>query len=195
VSRLPLILSATALVVAVLGSTPLGEAASDAVFPPNSVGTTQLRANAVVSAKIRNGSVTALDIQKRAITAAHVKPGSLVAASFRAGQLPTGPKGDKGDKGDKGVKGDPGLSGYQVVQGPLVTVPPNTYRISRIACPTGKRPIGGGGHSASGIGGIAYLTSSIPIDNREWQASFRNPHTSAISMWAYVVCATVATTP
>ena len=71
----------TALVVAVLGWTPIGEAAREAVFPPNSVGPTQLRANAVTSPKIRNGSVAAIDIQKRSISAVHIKPGSLVGAT------------------------------------------------------------------------------------------------------------------
>lgn len=103
--RLPTALSVTALVVAILGWTPLGEAAREAVFPPNSVGTAQLKLNAVTSPKIRNGSVTAIDIQKKTITAAHVKPGSLLSSSFATGQLPAGPKGEKGDKGDKGANG------------------------------------------------------------------------------------------
>ena len=118
-NRVPTAMSAAALLVAVLGATPIGEAARDAAFPPNSVGTDQLKLNAVTSPKIRNGSVQAIDIQKSTITAAHVKPGSLLASSFRPGQLPTGAKGDKGDKGDKGLKGDPGdpgLSGYALVQ-------------------------------------------------------------------------------
>jgi hypothetical protein len=101
-NRLSTTLSVTALAVAVLGWTPLGEAARDAAFPPNSVGTTQLRGNAVTSPKIRNGSVTAIDVQKKTLTAAHVKPGSLLASSFKAGQLPAGPKGDKGDRGERG---------------------------------------------------------------------------------------------
>jgi hypothetical protein len=36
--RLPLVLSATALVVSVLGTTPLAAIAQNAVFPPGSVG-------------------------------------------------------------------------------------------------------------------------------------------------------------
>jgi hypothetical protein len=149
-------LSVCALVVAVLGWTPLGEAARDAVFPPNSVGTLQLRDNAVVSAKIRNGSVTGLDVQKATLTGAHVKPGTLLASNFRAGQLPAGPKGDrgekgqKGDKGDKGSQGDPGLSGVVVVQSPPTALAANGSALVRVTCPAGKRAIGGGG--APGIG-------------------------------------------
>ena len=128
----------SALAVAVLGWTPIGEAAYEAVFPPNSVGTTQLRPNAVTSPKIRNGSVAAIDIRKRAITAVHVKQGSLTAANFKAGQLPTGAKGDKGDKGaDGAVAAYTKLTGTDVAQSlstaqtALVTLalPPGKYAI------------------------------------------------------------------
>ena len=192
-------LSVCALVVAVLGWTPLGEAAREAVFPPNSVGTLELRDNAVVTAKIRNGSITGLDVQKRTLTGAHVKPGTLVASSFRAGQLPAGPKGDKGDKGDKGQKGDkgpqgdPGLSGVVVVQSPSTPLAANGSALVRVTCPAGKRAIGGGGHQASSVGGVAYITSTIPIDTNQWQAAFKNPTGTAASVWAYAVCAAVGT--
>jgi hypothetical protein len=199
-SRLQSALSVTALVVAVLGWTPLGEATRNAVFPANSVGTDQLRVNAVVSSKVRNGSVTGLDIQKRTITNAHIKPASLLAGSFKAGQLPAGAKGEKGDKGDKGekgekgdkgAKGDPGLSGYEVVQGALVTLPPNGTAIARVTCPAGKRPIGGGGHHSSAVGFVAALSSSIPIDGNQWQGAFKNLTANSASIRAHAVCATV----
>ena len=48
------------------------------------------------------------------------------------------------------------------------------------------------GHHASGVGAVAFLASSIPIDNTQWQAIFRNPSATTASMWAYAVCATVA---
>lgn len=195
-------LSVCALVVAVAGWTPLGEAAREAVFPPNSVGTLELRDNAVVSAKIRNGSVTGLDIQKRTLTGAHVKPGTLVASNFRAGQLPAGPKGEKGDKGDKGQKGDkgdkgpngdPGLSAVVVVQSAPAPLAANGSALLRVTCPAGKRAIGGGGHQASAVGGVGYLTSSIPIEANKWQAGFKNPTGTAATVWAYAVCALVGT--
>jgi len=96
--RLPIILSSTALLVSVLGATPLGEAAYDAVVPRNSVGTAQLKRNAVTSSKIA----------PNAVRTAHVVNGSLLAEDFRSGQLP---KGEKGEKGDKGDRGDPAAVG------------------------------------------------------------------------------------
>ena len=94
-SRLPLIISITALVVAVLGATPLGQAAYDAVLPVNSVGALQLRGGAVTEPKIRGDAVTSGKVKNR----------SLKAIDFAEGQIPAGPAGEKGDKGDKG---DPG---------------------------------------------------------------------------------------
>ena len=194
-------LTIAALVIAVLGWTPLGEAARQAVFPPNSVGPVQLKTNAVTSPKIRNGSVQGIDIQKASLTAAHVKPASLLAASFRAGQLPAGPKGDKGEKGDKGDKGlkgdkgdkgDVGLAGHQFLQGALVSVAANQIGFATVTCPQGKRVLGGGGHIAGAAAGAGFLWQSIPISNTAWRVAYKNTSGSGTSIWAYAVCAAVS---
>lgn len=77
-TRVPIVLSTTALVVAVLGATPVGEAALNAL-PRASVGTLQLKNNAVTSAKVKNGSLLRVD--------------------FKAGQIPAGPAGPQGPPG------------------------------------------------------------------------------------------------
>jgi Collagen triple helix repeat (20 copies) len=100
-SKITAILAATALVVAVFGSTPLGHAAASMVLPQKSVGAAQLKKNAVTSAKIK----------KNAVISAKVKNGSLLRADFKAGQLPAGPQGPKGDPGAQGPKGDAGPQG------------------------------------------------------------------------------------
>ena len=89
--KLNTIVAVTALVVAVFGSTPLGNAAARFVLPKNSVGVGQLK--------------------KDAVTGLKVKDGTLAAADFKAGQLPAGPQGPKGDLGAPGAKGDPGRPG------------------------------------------------------------------------------------
>ncbi len=99
--RLTLIIAITALVVAVLGATPFGEAAYNAVVPRNSVGSAQLRKGAVTEAKLRGDAVTSGKVKNR----------SLKAIDFATGQIPAGPAGPKGDKGDKGSKGDRGSKG------------------------------------------------------------------------------------
>ena len=65
-ARLSLLIAATALAVALLGATPLGEAARETVLPRNSVGSEQ------------------------------VKDRSLLARDFKRGQLPRGPAGPPG---------------------------------------------------------------------------------------------------
>jgi hypothetical protein len=149
-SRTATILAATALVVAVFGSTPLGHAASNLILARNSVGAAQLKKNAVTGPKIR----------KNAVTSVKVKNGTLLAADFKPGQLPAGPQGPKGDPGAHGPKGDPGAQGVQGIAGapgppglanlvPVDGVSPtdstNMKSLSQ-TCPGNKRAI-----SASGM--------------------------------------------
>ena len=200
--RLPLILSATALFVALFGSTPLGRAAYDAVVPKNSVGAAQLKQNAVTSRAIRNGSIRGIDIQKQTLTGLHIKPGTLVAADFKTGQLPSGAKGEKGDKGDKGAKGDkgdpgiaglPGLSGYQVVQAVSGPLTKNVFTSVTATCPGGKKVLGGGGF-VNGVypaGPTPALITSRPVNGVSWQAGMSNNAGSSSNLVAYAVCAAV----
>ncbi len=96
-SKFNSIVAVTALVVAVLGATPLGHAAGRVLLPSNSVGASQLRKSAVTSLK--------------------VKDGSLLAADFKSGQLPAGAPGATGEAGPVGPKGEPGPQGPAGVPG------------------------------------------------------------------------------
>jgi hypothetical protein len=92
-SKTPTVVAVTALVVAALAATPIGQAAGRVVLGKNSVGTAQLKKNAVTGAKVKDGSLRATD--------------------FGSGQLPAGPQGQKGDAGARGPQGDTGPSnGY-----------------------------------------------------------------------------------
>ena len=73
-------LALAALVIAALGFTGVGEAVRNAVLPPGSVGTAQLRSNAVTAEKIRSGAVTGAD----------VKNGTIRAGDLAAGTIPPG---------------------------------------------------------------------------------------------------------
>jgi hypothetical protein len=89
--RVPLAVAIAALVGAVLVSTPIGKAAKGLVVPRNSIGSTQLKADAVTGAK--------------------VKDASLRAADFGRGQLPQGPPGPAGAQGPPGPAGAEGPKG------------------------------------------------------------------------------------
>ena len=81
-ARISLVLSITALTVALLGATPLGHAVQDAALPRNSVGTEQVRDR------------------------------SLLARDFAKGQLPRGPVGPAGPPGSiDGVAASVDLAG------------------------------------------------------------------------------------
>ena len=187
-NRLPLVISITALVVAVLGATPLGQAAYDAVVPRNSVGSQQLRNGAVTSAKLRGDAVTSGKVKNR----------SLKAIDFADGQIPAGPKGDKGDRGDKGAEGEPGATTV-VVRRRVVTKQAGsgtTFMGYDVACATGEHAVGGGaglvgGGATSGV----TLVSSVPAPNTEgaspssWKAGLSITNPNALDIGFFVVCA------
>jgi hypothetical protein len=168
-SRTATILAATALVVAVFGSTPLGHAAGNLILARNSVGTAQLKKNAVTGPKIR----------KNAVTSVKVKNGTLLAADFKPSQLPAGPQGPKGDKGDPGVQGpkgdkgdagatgSPGLSGLEIVEKSETSG--YTGHDAMAICPEGKRAIAVSGfvHTEPGhTGDVALVgTQTIHVNN------------------------------
>jgi len=116
-SKLTTIVAITALVIAVFGATPLGQAAGRLVLPKNSVGATQLKKSAVSGKKLATNAVSGVKIAKDAVTEAKVTDGSLLAADLAAGQLPAGAKGPKRDSGLRGPAGDPGPKGPQGDQG------------------------------------------------------------------------------
>jgi hypothetical protein len=186
-TRLPLVLSATALCVTLLGSTPLGHAVVEAL-PANSVGTKQLKDKSVTSAKLKPG----------AVSGTHVLDGSLLASDFKTGQLPAGPQGPagpSGPKGDQGPAGPPGLSGLQWV----IAATPNDSTSPKVVdatCPAGKKVVGGG-HQLGGTGPDNVTAHwSWPWDDlSKFRAYGKWPSGVFPSSWqlvAYAVCATVA---
>ena len=183
--RLPMIFSITALVVAVLGVTPLGEAAYNAVVPRNSVGTLQLKRNAVTSSKLAPNTVRT----------GQVVNSSLLVEDFKPGQIPQGPKGDKGDKGDRGPTGPVGISGYEIVQA-SATVNANTTLTSiQPTCPAGKRVLGGASAVIQGAStvGVFYNVQVFgvgPIPNI-YSVSVTNTNASARVVRAQAICARV----
>jgi len=98
--RLPLVLSITALVVAVLGATPIGHAAKGLLLPANSVGTAQLKKDAVTAVKVKDGSLLAADFKRGQLPEGAAGPAGPAGPQGPAGAQ--GPKGDKGDRGDTG---------------------------------------------------------------------------------------------
>jgi hypothetical protein len=181
--RLPMLFSSAALLVAVLGITPLGEAAYNQLVPRNSVGTLQLQRNAVKPAKIA----------PNAVRTGHVLNGSLLVDDFKQGQIPQGPKGEKGDRGEKGDQGAPGVSGYEIV---TQTQTANTTLFNVTAtCPANKRVFGGGtGANLWALSSGPYVVSSNPnAAGTAWvvrMAFHSAPGNTTVT--AYAVCGSVS---
>src|SRR5262245_39988161 len=116
-SKLSPIIAFTALVVAVLGTTSLGQAASGLLLPKDSVGAAQLQKGSVSGKKLAPGAVGGAKIANDAVTGAKAKDATLLAADLGAGQLSAGPEGPKGDLGLRGPTADPGAKGPQGDQG------------------------------------------------------------------------------
>jgi hypothetical protein len=140
-------------------------------LPRNSVGPTQLKANAVNSSKVKNRSLRVVD--------------------FATGQIPAGPQGPAGPAGPQGP---PGTSGAQQIasSGPSNSTSPKTFQVN---CPSGKRAIGGGG-TLTGSTANTFLSTSRPSDaGTGWIATGREASGGNSGNWAvqaWVVCATVA---
>jgi hypothetical protein len=176
--RLPLVISITALLVAVLGATPLGKAAYNAAIPRNSVGTLQLKRNAVTSSKLAPNTVRT----------GQVVDGSLLTTDFKPGQIPQGPKGDKGDKGDAGA------TKVVVRLSTLHTTAGSGAGGDTASCREGEKAVGGGvGPTGVTIGTFSVVNSrpnppTAGATPTAWvgQVAWSNAGTT----WAvYVICA------
>jgi hypothetical protein len=128
VARIALVLSIVALAVALLGATPLGEAAREVLVPRGAVDTAQLRDGAVTGAK--------------------VKDGSLLARYFGKDELPRGPAGPAGTPGTiEGVAAGGDLTGTYpgpaLAPGSVATaeVADGSLRLSDTAVLTGQARI------------------------------------------------------
>lgn len=165
-NRWPVVFSITALIVAVLGATPVGEAALNAL-PRASVGPLQLKANAVTSVKVKNGS--------------------LLRADFRAGQIPAGPAGPAG------AQGAPGTSGLQTVF-TTSAINSTATRTLTATCPSGKTALGGGVAVTPTTASEVAITASYLANSTTWTASAQEVN-AQIANWGLnvvVICALVA---
>jgi len=202
--RASLILSATAPAVAVLGTTPLGQAAGDRLakaIPPFSK-TAGYAKFAGDSTKL-NGRRSSLKGAPGSIPVVGSNgklPASIGAVGLQGPARPKGDKGLKGDKGDKGPKGSAGptgaagpagISGYQLVTGGTEN-DSVLFHTKTVYCPTGKKPLGGGGFVNGVNGGGPWLVANGPTpDGNGWSVTGTRS-AGSVGAVAYVICALVS---
>jgi hypothetical protein len=166
----PAMIVACAALAVALGGTSY---ATVLQVPRASVGTAQLKTAAVTTKKIA----------PNAVTAAKVRNGSLLKGDFAPGQLPAGPTGPQGPAGP------PGLSAVERVE----TTSPSSSTTSKsvqIACPPGKRLMGGGARVNGGVPEVS-LTASFPDNDNIYRATAveNDTYNPAWTLTAYAICA------
>lgn len=182
--RVPLMISITALVVAVVGATPLGHAAGEkvaAAVPPfaKTAGYAKLAGN---SARLNSRKST---LKGAPGTIPVVGPdGKLPAAIGAVG--PQGPKGDTGAKGSPGATGQPGTSGYEIVTA-TTAIDTSTPKTINVACPTGKKAVGGS--AAYNNYGYEAVSSHPLADGSGWSAHADHLPIGTSQTWALIVWA------
>jgi hypothetical protein len=156
--RLPLVLSALALVISLLGAAALGMAASSAQIVP--------------LAKTSNYAKNAGKLN-----------GHKSSTVPRAGQIPvvgaTGrlPEtlGAVGPKGDPGPQGPAGLAGYQRIQQQVNLPTGGQNRTYSVQCPGGKSVLSGGfALSRPQDANDISVTESTPTSDSVWEFGMRN---------------------
>jgi hypothetical protein len=207
---LPIVLSATALAVAFLGSTPAGEAVAQAVSP---LAKRAERADYARNAGAVNG-ISASRTPRAGKLLALGKDGRFPASVALGG--PTGPAGPKGDRGEPGArgpigpKGEPGPispAGSQGVEGPPgprgvsgweVTLSvgfdiPAGKTAGHIAYCTGQKvPIGGGAAPVAKYLHTSIIESVPDVERRGWVAWVANPGSGSARYYVWAVCANVS---
>jgi len=180
--KIPLRCPSPGLVIAcvALGITLGGTGyAAGLLVPKNSVGTAQLKSSAVTAGKLAPNAVTSAKVKNRSLLRADFAPGQLVAGA-------TGPAGPAGPAGP------PGVSAVERVESTSEnsSTPSKT---ATIACPAGKRLLGGGARLNPALPQVA-LQQSFPDNDNVYRATAREivGTGSNWSLTVFAVCATVS---
>ena len=146
----------------------------------------QVPRNSVGAPQLRDGAVTTPKLRANAVTSAKVRNRSLLRADFAAGQLPAGPPGPAGPAGP------PGMSATERVDATSV-LNSAAFKSAFLACPAGKRLIGGGARIDGPNNLPVALVESYPDDDNIWRAHARETAltNTAWSVTVFAICAVV----
>jgi hypothetical protein len=180
--RLSLAMSATALLVALLATTPLGHAAGEAVLAKVPYAA---RAGFALNAGKLNGRTSSL--KPRAGQIPVLDPSGKLPASI----------GAVGPQGAAGAAGPPGATGYeQVVKENVRIDAGNRNAGDDVSCPAGKSLISGGYVITSTAllsgGGDFIVREAEPVSNQIWRFRAYHPTGNSGTVTLRIICAAVA---
>jgi hypothetical protein len=206
-SRIPLLLSIAALVVAALGPGAVGSAARDASvaivkraqfayraryarFSRDAVHATRAdRSGFAKRAGKADVAAAAADAAKvNGIEASRTPTPNKLLPLDANGKLPS----SIGAVGPTGPQGPPGVSGLTLVTAESGSNS-NTVKSQSVSCPSGKRLLGGGASVNTTSNSLAITRSSPSGDLKTWTAEAQETAAFA-GNWrvtAYAICATV----
>jgi hypothetical protein len=208
--RLPIVLSTTALAVALFGSTPVGHAVGSAV-PPFAAhakradyATNAGALNGIKASKTpRAGSLLPLGLDGKFPASVGIA-GPAGPKGDQGPPGPTGPKGATGPKGPPGPAGQPGgqapagpsgpsgISGWQYLTNEL-TVGPDRPGTWQVYCPAGKRALGGGVAPLYEAPALEHVVESAPAkEGTGWEAVVWNASRESTDWFVWVICAYVS---
>ncbi|MBJ7331846.1 MAG: collagen-like protein [Solirubrobacteraceae bacterium] len=150
---------------------------------------TATAAKLITGKQVKNGSVTSVDVRDGSMSGLEVADGSLTEADLaEVVQGPQGPPGDEGGVGDPGPSGAPGSSGLRYVVESR-SVPKDSALTWSAFCPPETKVLGGGLSSASAS--LFWMQASGPdISGDSWVVTAHNRHNTALTAFAWAVCAT-----
>ena len=159
---------------------------------------TAVAAGMVTGANILNGSIQSIDVMNETLRTVDIKNGTLLPEDFKGTKLPKGdqgpqgPAGPQGPEGPAGAQGQPGLSGVENVTAESVSNSTSSKAMD-VACPAGKRLIGGGARLYNG-GSFVAVDESYPLNDTTWRATAYevNPTGANWSVRVFAICAVVA---
>jgi len=188
-AQLPIALPVTAVVIALFGATPLGEAALEVVKFAKRAGfaANAGKVNGIQAARTpKPGRLLPLGQDGKL-------PASILPAGLDGAPGPQGPQGLQGETGPAGPTGPPGVSGREIVTQVSATDSMEAKGVAAV-CPAGKVPIAGGGRVSVSLTGGPVLVWSAPSAANGWiaQAVEAAAFPGTWSVTAYAICATVA---
>jgi hypothetical protein len=211
--RAPLLLSAIALAVSLLGPATVGHAAGSAARPVERAlfayraGHSRYAKDAVhatradragVARRAATAASAANALAVNGIQASRTPTPNMLLPLDASGKLPAsigavGPVGPKGAAGPAGPAGPAGISGLQLVTADS-GANSNTVKSQSVSCPSGKKVLGGGASVSTTSNTLAITRSSPASDLSGWSAEAQETAAFA-GNWrvsVYAICATVA---